>query len=126
MDHPQRVAFEFMIESIYTTIRGVLHRIKLLCCILYRRLMYESIIQTCDDVFEGPHPSLTVDTFDVIVEPGLSFVVKIHCHEHDAIMLVFRTCVVADFHPPQHQVKPSIKLLNIFITRVCLRQGHSD
>ena len=61
--------------------------------------MYESIIQTCDDVFEGPHPSPTVDTFNVIIEPGLSFVIKIHHHEHDVITLVFRTCIVVDLDP---------------------------
>ena len=78
--------------------------------------MYESIIQTCDDILEGPHPFPTVDTFDVIVEPGLGLIIKIHHSEHDVITLAFRTCVVVDLHPPQHQMKPSIKLLDIFIT----------
>jgi len=64
--------------------------------------MYESIIQTCDDIFEGPHPSPTVDTFDVVVKPGLGLLVKIHGCEHDVITLAFRTCVVVDLHPPQH------------------------
>ena len=68
----------------------------------------------------------TVDTFDIIVELGLSLVVKIHCREHDVIMLTFRTCIVVDFHPPQHRVKPSIKLLDIFVTGVRLKQRHSD
>jgi len=86
-----------MIESIYTTIRGVLHRIK--TCVLR---LYESMIQTWDDVFEGPHPSPMVDTFNVIVEPGLGLLVKIHCRECDTITLAFGTCVVVDFHPPQH------------------------
>ena len=78
--------------------------------------MYESIIQTCDDVFEGPHPSPMVYTFNVIVEPGLGLLVKIHRCEHDTIMLAFGACIVVDFHPPQHQVKPAIKLLDIFVT----------
>jgi len=86
--------------------------------------MYESIIQTCDNVFEGPHLSPTVDTFDIIVEPGLGLLVKIH--RRDTITLTFGACIVVDLHPPQHQVKPAIKLLDTFITRVCLRQGHSD
>jgi hypothetical protein len=60
--------------------------------------MYESIIQTCDDIFEGPHPSPTVDTFNVIIEPGLGLLVKIHRCEHDSITLAFRTCIVVDFH----------------------------
>ena len=99
MYHPRHVAFEFMIESEYTTIHGVLHRIKLLCHILNGQLMYESIIQACDDVFEGPHPSPVVDTFDVIIKPGLGLLIEIHGCEHDVITLVFRTCIVVDLDP---------------------------
>jgi hypothetical protein len=116
MDHPQHIVLELMIESIYTTIHGILHSIKLLCRVLDGRLMYESIEQTCDDIFEGPHLSPTVDTFDVIVKPGLGLLVKIHRRECDTIMLMFGACIVVDLHPPQHQVKPAIKLLNIFVT----------
>jgi len=73
MNHPRCILLEFMIIAVYTTIRGVFHRIELLCSVLNGRLVYKPIIQAGYYVLEGPHPSMTVDTFDVIIKPCLGF-----------------------------------------------------
>jgi len=116
MNHPQCISLEFMIIAIYTTIRGVFHRIELLCSVLNGRLMYKLIIQASYYVLEGPHLSPTVDTFDVIIKPCLGFFAEIHGCEHDVFPLVLRSCKVVNLQPSQQRMQPAIKLFDVLIT----------
>jgi len=101
MNHPRCISLEFMVVAIDTTIRGVLHRVKLLCSVLNGQLMYKLIIQAGYNVLEGPHPSPMVDTFYIIIKPCLGFLAEIHGCEHDAFLLALWSCKVVNFQPSQ-------------------------
>jgi len=105
-----------MIIAVYTTIRGVLHRIELLCSVLNGRLVYKPIIQAGYYILEGPHPSMTVDTFDVIIKPCLGFFAKVHGCERDALSLALRSYKMVNLQPSQQRMQPAIELFDVLIT----------